>query len=459
LKTCKMAANTTSAQPPLQNLRAMFYMVTPSESYYTKLDDVPNFVDNAIPYFLSMVALESVILKLQGKKTGRANDTLNSMTHGLLSGLMSVLFRSIELVMYTWIWENWRLVALPWDSPVTWICAFLGVDFCYYWFHRFSHESNIIWASHQVHHSSEDYNLSTALRQSMVQKYYSMFCYFPMALFIPPQAFYTHQQFNLLYQFWIHTEVIRSLGPLEYILNTASHHRVHHGRNPYCIDKNYAGTLIIWDRMFGTFQAEDEKVIYGLVHPNKFWDPIYGQFFHYLYILGLVKKYDSVTDKVSAVVKGPGWMPGKPWTGDHADLPKVKEPVKKYDSDVPVWQTIYIMVHFGLVLGLYSLLAAMKQQLSFNSSLAAVCFIIVSLQSFGGLYDHRSWGGVLESARCLLAAVCLGASYSGQEGTLGTLVVGLTAAYVTSAALWAVLSLRVKVTLQGKSTVKSKKIQ
>ena len=137
-------------------------------------------------------------------------------------------------------------------------------------------EVNLFWATHQTHHSAEDYNLSTALRQGVLQSYCSWIFYLPLALFVPPSIFLIHSQMNLLYQFWIHTDVISNLGPFEYILNTPSHHRVHHGRNPYCIDKNYAGVLIIWDRIFGTFAPErdNEPIAYGLIHPINTFDPL-----------------------------------------------------------------------------------------------------------------------------------------------------------------------------------------
>jgi alkylglycerol monooxygenase len=137
-------------------------------------------------------------------------------------------------------------------------------------------EVNLFWSTHQAHHSAESYNLSTALRQGVLQNYFSWMFYLPLALIIPPQIFLIHSQMNLLYQFWIHTDIISNLGPFEYILNTPSHHRVHHGRNPYCIDKNYGGVLIIWDRLFGTFAAEreNEEIAYGLIHPINTFDPL-----------------------------------------------------------------------------------------------------------------------------------------------------------------------------------------
>jgi alkylglycerol monooxygenase len=140
-------------------------------------------------------------------------------------------------------------------------------------------EINFFWAKHQVHHSSEHYNLTTALRQSVFQGWLAWPFYLPMAFFVPPSIFLIHQQFNLLYQFWIHTELVDSIGPLEYVLNTPKHHRIHHGSNRYCLDKNYAGVLIIWDRMFGTFaeEREGEKIVYGLVEDIKSFNPFWLQ--------------------------------------------------------------------------------------------------------------------------------------------------------------------------------------
>ncbi|CAF1688914.1 unnamed protein product, partial [Adineta ricciae] len=181
---------------------------------------------------------------------------------------------------YIWVYNNVHIFPrLPWNSPITYWVTFLGMDFGYYWFHRAAHEVNLFWASHQTHHSAENYNLSTALRQGVLQSYCSWIFYLPLALFVPPQIFLIHSQMNLLYQFWIHTDIISNLGPFEYILNTPSHHRVHHGRNPYCIDKNYAGVFIVWDRLFGTFAAEreNEQIAYGLIHPISTFDPIETQ--------------------------------------------------------------------------------------------------------------------------------------------------------------------------------------
>ncbi|KFO90389.1 Alkylglycerol monooxygenase, partial [Buceros rhinoceros silvestris] len=215
-------------------------------------------------------------------------------------------------------------------------------------------EVNILWAAHQVHHSSEDYNLFTALRQSILQKYTSWIFNLPMALFIPPSVFAVHLQFNLLYQFWIHTEVITNLGPLEWILNTPSHHRVHHGRNPYCIDKNYGGTLIIWDRIFGTFEAEDEKVVYGLTHPVNSFDPIMLQLRPLAHIWNTFWATPGFCNKLSVIFKGPGWGPGKPRLGLPEEIPVITGKEVPFNPSVPGYLNSYAVVHFAVIVDLYT---------------------------------------------------------------------------------------------------------
>ncbi|XP_016123545.1 alkylglycerol monooxygenase-like [Sinocyclocheilus grahami] len=237
-----------------QGLRMLFSLMTPNESSFTTVQEVPTYVNQATPYFIGLILLEIVLgwLKTDGPRI-KINDFITSLSAGMMSRLPQLMMRSLELSAYIYVWNNFHILELPWDSAWTRWLAFLGVDMGYYWFHRFAHELNFLWAAHQVHHSSEYYNLSTALRQSVTQQFSSWVFYLPLALMVPSYVFAVHIQFNLLYQFWIHTELVKNLGPLEWILNTPSHHRVHHGRNPYCIDKNYAGILIIWDRMFGTF--------------------------------------------------------------------------------------------------------------------------------------------------------------------------------------------------------------
>ncbi|KAG8283621.1 hypothetical protein J6590_014143 [Homalodisca vitripennis] len=263
---------------------------------------------------------------------------------------MRLLFRGGESALYIYIYEHFHIIDLPWESPVTWYIAAIGVDFCYYWVHRASHEIHILWAQHQVHHSSEDYNLAVGLRQSVLQGWCGFIFYLPMAVFVPPAQFLTHQQFNLLYQFWIHTETVKSLGPLEWLLNTPKHHRVHHGSTLYCLDKNYGGFLIIWDRLFGTFQKEEEKkeIIYGLVKNQPSFNPLFLQVFYNMNVWNKMQSMAGWQNKLGAVIKGPSWLPGKPWTGADEDKIDVKSRVK-YDVKLPLWLNVYIIVHFAAV--------------------------------------------------------------------------------------------------------------
>uniref|UniRef100_A0A8C4Z212 Transmembrane protein 195 n=1 Tax=Gadus morhua TaxID=8049 RepID=A0A8C4Z212_GADMO len=276
----------------------------------------------ASPFFITLILLELVVgwIKM-GKPIASISDGITSIFAGIISRLPSLFMRGLELTTYIFVWNHFRMVVLPWDSPWTWWLAFLAVDFGYYWVHRSSHEVSFMWAAHQVHHSSEYYNLSTALRQSLVHHFLSWVFYLPMALAVPPSVFAVHIEFNLLYQFWIHTEVIKDLGPLEWILNTPSHHRVHHGRNLYCIDKNYGGVLIVWDRLFGTFTPEKDKVVYGLVFPIKTYESLNIQFHYYRYLWRKASRFNTLSEKLSTFSNGPSWKPGKPRLGDHEQVP------------------------------------------------------------------------------------------------------------------------------------------
>nr|XP_028606810.1 alkylglycerol monooxygenase [Podarcis muralis] len=399
-----MAASSPAAPqlalPASQQLRGLFYALTPNESSFCAVEEVPDYVDQATPWFITLIFLELIVKWAQKGSSARVNDSIASLSAGILSQLPEALFITIELAIYIYVWDNYRLLELPWDSPWTWYLTFLGVDFGYYWFHRMAHEINLLWAGHQAHHSSEDYNLFTALRQSVLQKYASWIFYLPMALFIPPSVCAVHLQFNLLYQFWIHTEVIKNLGPLEFILNTPSHHRVHHGRNPYCIDKNYGGTLIIWDRIFGTFAAENDKVVYGLTHPINSFELLKIQFHHCIYIWKTFWNTPGFCNKLSVLFKGPGWGPGKPRLGLMEDIPEVTGKEVPYSPTLPSYLCVYVVTHFVLMLGFYIDLIATKYTLSQVTILMRVGYIILTLTSIGFLIEQRPEAPFLESVRC-----------------------------------------------------------
>uniref|UniRef100_A0AAQ6AIH0 Alkylglycerol monooxygenase n=1 Tax=Amphiprion ocellaris TaxID=80972 RepID=A0AAQ6AIH0_AMPOC len=371
-----------------QGFRSMFFMLTPNESSFQKVEAVPQYVEQATPFFIGLMVLELLVGVLKtGGSVVTISDGLTSISAGMVSRLPMLLMRGCELSAYMYVWDHYHLVELPWDSAWTWWLTFLGVDFCYYWVHRFAHEVAVLWAAHQVHHSSEYYNLTTALRQSLTQQFTSWIFYMPLALALPPSIFAVHIQLNLLYQFWIHTELIRDLGPLELIFNTPKHHRVHHGRNLYCIDKNYGGILIIWDRIFGTFASETDKVIYGLVFPIRRFEILHVQFHYYLYLWKKSKIYKTIIHKLATFFNGPSWKPGKSRLGDHDDNPKVCIiPQRKMPSG-------FITHHFD---------TRKTQMLSQLTVLGMTCYILLTLTSLGFIIDQRPRAASLEMLRCVI---------------------------------------------------------
>ncbi|XP_046333271.1 alkylglycerol monooxygenase-like [Haliotis rufescens] len=391
--------------PLTTHLRRMFYFVTPNETSFEKAEDVPQYIKESAPFFLGFIAVEFIVMLLRGDGKRSLNDGLTSVGAGMFSRLPLLLFRSLHIAAYIWVHENFPLHVLPWDSPYTWWLCFLGMDLGYYWFHRLAHEVNFMWAAHQVHHSSEYYNFTTALRQSVLQGYTSWVFYLPMAPFIPPSIFILHHELNILYQFWIHTEYVRSLGPLEYVLNTPSHHRVHHGRNRYCIDKNYAGTLIIWDRLFGTFEPEAEEVVYGLTHPLNTFDQFWVQFGFLKYMIERFNEMKGPANKLCTLFFGPGWAPGKPRTGELSDIPDVHAPEKQYNPQVQLWLKVYVVVHFFLTFLGYQLLFDSKQMFCQSYLLMFIMFLGYSLTTYGRLFDRSNLGIIMEVCRCVMFLV------------------------------------------------------
>ncbi|KAF3692349.1 Alkylglycerol monooxygenase [Channa argus] len=420
-------------------VRAMFLMLTPNESSFQTVEEVPQYVQQASPVFIGLMLLEMVVGVLKtGAPVVTVSDGLTSISAGMISRLPHLLMRGCELSAYMYVWDRYRLVELPWDSAWTWWFTLLGVDLGYYWVHRFAHEVAILWAAHQVHHSSEYYNLTTALRQSLTQQFASWIFYLPLALAVPPSVFAVHIQLNLLYQFWIHTELIKDLGPLEWVFNTPKHHRVHHGRNLYCIDKNYGGILIIWDRLFGTFAQETDKVIYGLVFPIDTFEILYVQLHYYLCLWQRSNTYETIGDKLSTFVKGPSWKPGKSRLGDHDDNPKVTGKEVPHD---PGWSRplqVYVLVHFLLVLLTYHDVFQNKMILSQFTILGMIGYILLTLTSLGFIMDQRPTAAVLEMLRCVAMVTIL--QYGYLKSPFPQLAVPIEAFVSLSLLYWALQS-------------------
>ncbi|XP_004931255.1 alkylglycerol monooxygenase-like [Bombyx mandarina] len=417
----------------LKGVGRLFYINSPQDSMFEKKDDVPNFFKQSWPYFFIFMILEHIVLRLEGKPGVRLNDGITSISHGIFQECGRIIWRGAESYLYTWIYTNYRLVELPWDSTLTWYAAALGVDFCYYWMHRACHEVHILWAQHQVHHTSEDFNMGVGIRQSVLQGWCGFIFYLPLAFAIPPAQFVVHHQFSYLYMFWIHTEAIKSLGPLEYILNTPSHHRVHHGSNKYCLDVNYGGVLIVWDRLFGTFKPETDKIeiVYGLIYNQPSFNPLYLQSFYNGYVLEKFRSYESWGDKMRAIFWGPSWEPGSPRLGDE-DMKVDVENREKYDVHLPAWCNAYLVTHYAVVLYGFFELASRHMGMTPISVLIFVVYIIASLSVIGMLFDNSRHAPILEVLRCSALAF-LTRTITLTSPALGTT---LQIFYVVSAMFW-----------------------
>lgn len=272
----------------------------------------------AIPWFFAMLALELAVLRagvrqerrLRGEplKGYEGRDSRTSLLMGTGSLVVNGVWRLVELAGLG------AVAALsPFDLGhgwVAWLVAIVGIDFMYYWDHRAGHEVRLLWASHVVHHSSQHYNLSTALRQTWTGEYTFLFFIPVVAVGVPVEIALAAWSANLLYQFWIHTEAIdRMWGWFEWVFNTPSHHRVHHGSQSQYLDRNYAGILIVWDRLFRTFEPEDERVVYGLTKNIETHNPFKVATHELVAWWGDVRSARSWRDRVGYTFRNPGWAP------------------------------------------------------------------------------------------------------------------------------------------------------
>lgn len=277
------------------------------------MPDLPNPIYFAIPAFVALVIAEMVYARATGKAQYEPRDTAASLIMGLGNTVSGVLLGGVALVWFSFL-EPFALYDFGWAWWV-FVLAFVLDDFVYYWSHRFAHTVRWWWADHVIHHSSQHYNLSTALRQPWLSPLTLKFIFFGSWLVLlgfPPAMIAFVGALNLIYQFWIHTETVGKMwAPIEWVMNTPSHHRVHHATNPRYLDRNYAGVFIIWDRMFGTFEPEraDEPCRYGIVRNLGTYNPIKICLHEWLGIIKDVRRSKSVGEALGYWLGPPGWSP------------------------------------------------------------------------------------------------------------------------------------------------------
>jgi len=352
----------------------------------------------SIPIFFILIGIELLIERFTHKDLYRFPDAIANISCGITSQLSGLFLTFLGIGVYTIIFENFALFSLT-PTWYYWLILFLLVDLAYYWGHRMSHEVNLFWGGHVVHHQSEEYNLSVALRQSSLQTVWTFAFNLPIALLgFDPLHFVLISAFNTLYQFWIHTETIGRMGWFEYIFNTPSHHRVHHGRNPKYIDKNHAGSLIIWDKMFGTFQPEEEKPTYGITKPINSWNPVFANISHYVEMGKDMKRIPSWSDKFKYMFMKPGWLPGS--LGGYRAAPEVdRATYKKYDTPAPMLLNLYVLFQFVLCLVGASLFLFFAKEFSLAEKGLISLLITMVVVNCGVLFENRSWGVYAERIR------------------------------------------------------------
>ncbi|KAG8192650.1 hypothetical protein JTE90_009682 [Oedothorax gibbosus] len=387
----------------VKRLGLMWYIMDPNEHLYEHVKDVPDYYKEVTPAFIFVIFFEQFLHFIQGKRLMRLNDSVTNISQGILVELFKIPLYGIELIFYVWIYNNLRVFSLPWNSPWTWLLCMVVNDFLFYWMHRGTHQISILWYFHEPHHSSEEYNLTTPLRLSIFTTAGFWIAYLPMAFFIPPSTFFVHHQLNVIFQYWLHSEYIPRLGYLEYVFVTPSHHRVHHGRNRRCIDKNFGSIFILWDRIFGTFEPEGtEKINFGVTKPLQTFNPITIQTNHLQTICQRFMATEGIVNKLSCIFKGPGWSPGKPWVGHLEDIPEPKEDDKKYDPNIPFWLKLYVIFHMIALVSGYLQMIFFMSKISTWILTISVLYMMLTTVAIGYLLDFSSWGPIVEIVRCPL---------------------------------------------------------
>ncbi len=395
----------------------------------------------AIPFFLSLILLE-ILVDIR-RQTGyyRLNDAINSLQLGILSRFSNVLLALIPFSFYLYFYNNWRLFELSQEHYWVWLLAIVGYDIAYYWIHRFSHTINIMWASHVVHHSSEEYNLTTALRQTSTPAVFAWIILAPLALFgIPPEVIVVSASLNLVYQYWVHTRHIDKMPAwYEAIFVTPSHHRVHHALNRDYIDKNFAGIFIIWDKLFGSFQEEkqDTPVVFGISSQLASWNPIKANLQVYLSLWQDFVVTKGIKNKIKV------WLSPPSWRSIEAKqlVPRKYVTTKnliKYDCQLELGQKWYLLFqHLAVLVLTLSWLLSIKT-FATSTLVFTCCFGLFTLYVISTLQENKRYCIPLELIR-LASTACLIYVYSPI-----TLITLLTIAYAVASLFWLIKAFKNK---------------
>jgi alkylglycerol monooxygenase len=366
-----------------------------------------NIILYAVPFFFLLIFIELLLEKNKGTDYYRVNDSINSLTAGVLSRMTGIVKQLFPLTIYIVAFEQLALFQIT-SSGWMWVTAFVLYDFCYYWKHRFGHEMNILWAAHVVHHSSEEYNLTTALRQSG-SSFLSWIFYLPMAILgFDAITLITVGSLNLIYQFWVHTRHIPKMGWYEWVFVTPSNHRVHHAQNQVYIDRNYGGVFILWDRIFGSFQEEleTEKPIYGIRKALKSWNPLWANVHVYAQLLKDCWHAKRWQDKLLIWFKRTGWRPAD--VEQNYPLSKVDlTQFRKFDIQLSLMNKFYSLLQYSLVVFVGLLLIVNVANFTLTEQILIVLFVFYGSISAGLIMENNPLAIYLEWAKYSLILIIL----------------------------------------------------
>lgn len=384
----------------------------------------------ASPIFFLLIAIELLVGLRRQRNTYRLNDALNSLSLGVMSQIIGAFLKVLSVGIYAWAFRHFSFTTLPPDALWVWVSGLLLYDFFYYWLHRAGHTVNLFWAAHVVHHQSEEYNLSTALRQTSSGALLGWVFYLPLAILgYPVEVFILIALIDLLYQFWVHTQQIGKLGWFDRVFVSPSNHRVHHGVNDQYLDKNYGGILIVWDRIFGTFieENDDEPVVYGTRSPLQSWNPLWANLEVYVGVWRDMWKCRSWRDRCRVWLKPPGWKPAE-----------LASTISRFDISHPIYnppltgaRLWYCLLHFTVLLQVTTHYLLSFQQATLMQSAGYGLWLIAGLASIGGIMQGLRQYHWIEAARLLLTmAIALNASWFGLVALpawaqLGISVVGI----------------------------------
>ncbi len=365
----------------------------------------------AIPSFIVLILIENVIAKIKGIKINDHEDMISSLSSGITNTTKDAFKISVVIISYTWLLDTITIYKLE----LLWLAifiAFIVQDFTGYWMHRLNHRVNIFWNRHIIHHSSEEFNLSCALRQSISETFkFSAVLMIPAAILgIPAKIFMILGPIHLFMQFWYHTRLINKMGILEYLIVTPSHHRVHHAINPEYLDKNYGQILIIWDKLFNTFQKEIENIepIYGTLRPVSTWNPIIINFKHLWQLIKDAWYAEKLIDKLKIWFMPTGWRPND--VKEKLPLQQVDNPFEqikyktKNSSILVVWSWIQHIIAGIMMFHLFTVMNIDNPSLM---DYLYGLFIFIHIFSFTAILDQKGYSIIIDFLKMIFGFLLL----------------------------------------------------